>query len=60
MVWLEICYNEIIRRILITANFFITYTIMNKLYSGEKLNIHIQSLINMIHENNWVLTTKKG
>ena len=27
---------------------------------GEPINIHIQSLINMIQENNRVITTKKG
>ena len=44
----------------ITPTFCITYTIMNKNYSGEPVNIHIQSLINIIHEKNWVITTKKG
>ena len=37
-----------------------TYTIMKKIHSGEPVNIHIQSLINIIQENNWVITTKKG
>ena len=26
---------------------------------GEPVNIHMQSLINIIQENNWVITTKK-
>ena len=33
---------------------------MNKYYPGEPVNIHIQSLINIILENNWAITTKKG
>ena len=33
---------------------------MNKYYPGEPVNIHIQSLINIIQENNWVITKKKG
>ena len=33
---------------------------MNKYYPGEPVNIHIQPLINIMHENNWVITTKKG
>ena len=37
----------------------ITYTIINKYYQGEPGNIHIQSLIDTIQENNWVITTKK-
>ena len=34
--------------------------IMNIYYPGEPVNIHIQSLINTIQENNWVINTKKG
>ena len=33
--------------------------IMNKYYPGELVNIHIQSSINIMQENNWVITTKK-
>ena len=33
---------------------------MNKYYPGEPINIHIQPLINIMQENNWVITTKKG
>ena len=33
-------------------------TIMKKYYPGEPVNIHIQSLIIIIQENNWVITTK--
>ena len=40
-------------------HFFITYTITNKDYLGEPVTIHIQSLINIILENNWVIATKK-
>ena len=32
---------------------------MNKYYPGEPVNINIKSLINIIQENNWVITTKK-
>ena len=34
--------------------------IINRYYTGEPVNIHIQSLINIIQENNRVITTKKG
>ena len=33
--------------------------IMNKYDPGEPVNIHIQSLRNIIQDNNWVITTKK-
>ena len=39
--------------------FRITYAIMKKYYAGEPLNIHIKSLINVIKENNSVITPKK-
>ena len=29
-------------------------------YPGEPVNIHIQSLINIIQDKNWVITTKNG
>ena len=51
---------ERIWRFLVTPNFWITYIIMNKYYPGESVNIHIQSLINIIQENNWVSTIKRG
>ena len=34
--------------------------IINRYYPGEPVNIHIPSLINIIEENNRVITTKKG
>ena len=34
--------------------------IINIYYPGEPVNIHIQPLINIIQEKNWVITTKKG
>ena len=34
--------------------------IINRYYPGDPVNIHIQSLINIIQENNWVITIKKG
>ena len=33
---------------------------MYKYYPDEPVNIHIQSLLNIMLENNWVITTKKG
>ena len=53
-------YVERIWRILVTPVFCITYMIINKYYPGEPVNINIQPLINIIKENNWVITTKKG
>ena len=32
---------------------------MNKYYPGEPVNIHIQSLINIMQDNNMVTTIKK-
>ena len=40
--------------------FYITYMIINIYYTGEPVNIDIQSLIHIIQENNRVITTKKG
>ena len=53
-------YVERIWRILVTPIFCIIYTIMRKYYLDEPINIHIQSLINIFQENNWVITRKKG
>ena len=39
---------------------YITYMIINIYYPVEQVNINIQSLINIIQENNRVITTKKG
>ena len=57
-----IVYHNVERiwRILVTPNFCITYTIIKKEFPGEPVDIHMQSLINNIQENNWVITTKKG
>ena len=33
---------------------------MNRYYQGEPVNIHIQSSINILQDNNRVITTKKG
>ena len=32
---------------------------MNNYYPGEAVNIHMQSLINIMQENNWLTTTEK-
>ena len=53
-------YVEIILRVIVIPSFCITDMIMKKYYPGETFNIHIQSLINIIQENNWAITTKKG
>ena len=52
-------YVDRIWRILLTPNFGITHKIMKTYYPGEPVNIHRQSLINIIQENNWLITTKK-
>ena len=35
------------------------YTVMNKYYPGEPVNIYINSWINIIQENNSVINAKK-
>ena len=34
--------------------------IVNKNYPGKPVNIYLQSLINMIHNINWIIATKNG
>ena len=46
--------------LLLPLIFCITCTIMKKYYPGEPVNIHIKSLINILLDNNWVITAKKG
>ena len=53
-------YVEIIWRILVTPNFSYNVPDNERYYTGEPVNVYIQSLINMIQENNRVITTKKG
>ena len=50
-------YVEIIWRILVNPNFCTTFIIMNKYYPDEPVNIHIQSLLNIIQDKNRVITT---
>ena len=52
-------YAEIVRIILVTPNFLYNVYDNEKYYPGEPVNILIQSLINIIQEKNWVITTKK-
>ena len=52
-------YVERICRIIVTPIFCITYTIMNIYHTGEAVNMNIQSLVNIMQEKNWVITTKK-
>ena len=40
--------------------FCITYMTMNKYYPVDPVNIHIQSLMNNMQDNNRVVTIKKG
>ena len=40
--------------------FRIAYTIMKQYYPGEPINIHMQSLINIIQDNNRLISIKKG
>ena len=47
-------------RILVTPIFNTTYMIINRYYADEPVNINIQSLINIIQDNSWVITNKKG
>ena len=52
-------YVERIWKNIITPLFCITYTIVNKYYLVEPVSILIKSLINIIQEINWEVTTKK-
>ena len=53
-------YLERIGKLLVPLIFWgMTYRIIY-IYIGEPFNIHIQSLINIIQENNRVITNKKG
>ena len=36
------------------------YNIINKYYTGEPVHIYIQSLINIMQDNNWFIITKNG
>ena len=60
MVMLIYHYVERIWRILVSLYFLYNKYDPEKCYPGESVNIHKQSLINIIQENNWVITTKKG
>ena len=51
-------YVDRIWRVVVAPNVCITYTIMSKYYPRETIYIHIQSLINIMKDNNWVITTK--
>ena len=60
MVMVVYHYDEIIREILLPLIFLYNIYDHEKCYPGEPLNIHIQSLIDMIQEKKRVITTKKG
>ena len=47
-------------RVLVTPNFLYNIYDDEKYYPGEPVNIQIQSLINIIKENNREITAKKG
>ena len=53
-------YIDTIGEILLRLIFCITYVIIKKYYPGEPVHIHIQPLINIIQEYNWVTSSKKG
>ena len=53
-------YVEIIWRILVSPDFLYNIYDHEKYYLDEPVNIHIQSLINIIQDINQVITTKKG
>ena len=53
-------YVDRIGDFLLPLIFCITYTIIRKHYTGEPVNIHILSLINIFQDNDRVITTKKG
>ena len=53
-------YVDIILRTLVNPNSLYNIYDNEKCYTGEPVNIHIQSLINMILDNNRVIITKKG
>ena len=53
-------FFEIIWRILITTNFLYNIYDHEKYYTGEQVNKHIQSLINIVQGKNGVTIAKKG
>ena len=53
-------YVERIWRVLVTPYFLHNIYDQEIIYPDEPVNIHLQPLINIIQENNWIITTKKG
>ena len=53
-------YIETIWRIIVTPDFLYNIYDNEKYYPGGPINIHIKSLIDIIQENNMVITTKTG
>ena len=53
-------YVDTIWRIFVTPNFSYSRYNHEKYYPDELVNIHMQSLINIIQENDWEIITKKG
>ena len=53
-------YVERIWRILVTPDFSYNIYYHESYYQCEPVNIHIQPLINMIQDNNRVITTKQA
>ena len=51
-------YVEINLRILVTPDFWYNIYDNEKYNPGEPVNTHIQSLINMIQDKNWVIIIK--
>ena len=53
-------YVDRIWIILVTPNFLHNIYDREKYYPGEPVNVYIQSLINIIQVNSWLITIKKG
>ena len=60
MVMLIYYFVERIWGIIVTPDFLYNIYDHEKYYPDEPVNIHIQSLINIIQDSNWVITIKKG
>ena len=53
-------YRERTRRIIFTIDFLYNIYDHEKYYPYEPVNVNIKSLINIIQDNNRLITTKKG
>ena len=53
-------YVESICIIIVTPDFSYNIYYHERYYLGESVNRHIKSLINIIQDNDWLITTQKG